>query len=29
MYGLFLGTLVVLVQVAWGGALVYLGLRFL
>jgi len=29
MYGLFLGALVILVQVAWGGALVYLGVRYL
>jgi hypothetical protein len=28
-HGLFLATLVVLVQVAWGGVLVYLGVRYL
>jgi len=29
VHGLFLATLVVLVQLAWGGVLVYLGFRFL
>jgi len=29
LQGLFLATLVVLVQLAWGGILIYLGFRFL
>lgn len=29
LHGLVLATLVVLVQLAWGGVLVYLGIRFL
>jgi hypothetical protein len=29
LHGLLLATLVVLVQVAWGGVLVYLGVRYL
>ena len=29
LHGLFLAGLVVLVQLAWGGTLVYLGFRFL
>lgn len=29
LHGLFLAALVVLVQLVWGGVLVYLGVRFL